>query len=236
MLHVKQDWPFVRNTARDFFISSDRVFYVSFNATELSAQSPTVRQQGWALHKIKLFFMVSRQPLYICVCSALTWRAWMCFDLDIVSLPKSHRVWPRCRHFSPHTPFPVSLFPCLPSFPFPFLRPFHSSFHLLSRLLPITQSLPLFVTSSSSSSPYLAPCSPNPPVLALSWIKLSPILSLYGRIYSSTLSYPPFSTLTVASTVIGLCSLESKKSSCPTEGNPWRNQRVSDKLPMNWKS
>ena len=136
----------------------------------------------------------------------------------------------------PHSPFPVYLFPCLPLFPFPFfLRPFQSSLHLLSRLLPVTQSLPLFVTSSSSSSPYLAPCSPNPPVPALSWIKLSPILSLYGRIYSSTLSYPPFSTLTVASTVIGLCSLESKKSSCPTEGNPRRNQWVSDKLPMNCK-
>lgn len=89
-----------------------------------------------------------------------------------------------------------------------------------------TITVPVF---TSSSSPYLAPCSPNPPVQALSWIKLSPILSLYGRIYSSTPSYPPFSTLTVGSTVLGPCSLESIKFSCTTEGNPRRTLKVSEK-------
>lgn len=45
----------------------------------------------------------------------------------------------------------------------PILCPFKPTLHFLSRLLPATRLLPLFVTSSTSS-PYLAPCSPNPPV------------------------------------------------------------------------
>lgn len=137
----------------------------------------------------------------------------MCFNVDICNPLSDLCINTLLSLFSPLIHFLLASLPSLVLFFF-------------SRLLPDTQSLPLFVTSSS---PCLAPCRPNPPVKALSWIKLSPILSLYGRIYSSSLSYPPFSTLVVASTVTRLCSLESIKFSCSMEGNPRRTLKISDK-------
>lgn len=141
-----------------------------------------------------------KKQVRVCVCFALGWRAYM----GLLAWSKVGDMI--CADIQ----YPFSF--CSLSFPL---------FFILSWLLLVTELLPPFVISSSS--PYLTPCSPNPPVQALSWIKLSPILSLYGRIYSSTSSYPPFSTLTVASTVARPCSLESIKFSCAIEGNPRRS-------------
>lgn len=94
---------------------------------------------------------------------------------------------------------------CYPfsSDPFPLQPPF------LWRCLPIKYMVPLFVTS------YFSRClavTLIPSMQALSWIKLSPILSLYGRIYGITHPHPSFSPLMVATTAVRLSSLESIKT------------------------